>query len=216
MSTTTNLAVTLIEESQNQKEVTANEAFEIFDGAIAGLLTVDLTGLSGNVTPTATSVIRCLVIKCSGALGADVNLIVPNNNHAYMLWHNGTDFDVIIKTVAGSGVTLNPTEAQFVYCDGTNVIGIAAVGSGSAIPIDKTVAFKDGLGAVIVLPIGANVDPTTVEVYVQGLRLRRGSGKDYQVTESSPGSGTYDQITPEYLDAIPVGTDNVEIAYYGA
>jgi hypothetical protein len=215
VSQTTNLSVTHIEESQDQKEVTANEAFDIFDGAIAGLTSVDLAGKSGNVTPDSDTMIRTLVIMCSGALSGAVNLIIPNSNHTYVLWHNGTGFDVTLKTATGSGVALSPGEAQFLYCNGTNVIGIATAGSGSAEATPKTRVMKTGLGGTNVLSIGVNVDPGSVEVFINGLRAEDISDYDYQVTESVPASGNYNQLTPLYSDAFPLG-DRITILFYPA
>ena len=214
MTQTTNLDVTHIEESQDQKEVTANEAFDIFDGAIAGLVTVDLAGQSGDVTPDSDSMIRAMVVKTTGAMAGAVNLIVPDNRKVYMVVNNATGFDTTVKTAAGTGITLSPTQAQFLYCDGTNVIAISAIGSsGVSQATEKTAVFTTGTGGTNDLSIGANVDPATVDVYVNGMRLRRGSGRDYTVTESVPASGNYDQLTPEYTEAIPTGA-TVEILYY--
>jgi len=213
-SQTTNLDVNHVGESQNQKEVTANEAFDIFDGAIAGQLTVDLAGESGDVTPDADSMIRTMVLKLSGALAGSVNLVVPDNNKVYMVVNNSTGYNTTVKTASGTGISFSPADARFVYCDGTNVISISALGSTPVSQAtEKSVAFLTGAGGTTDIAIGANVDPNTVEVYADGIRLRRGSGRDYQVTESVPVSGNYDQVTPEYADAIPSGA-NVECLYY--
>lgn len=216
MSTTTYLSITHILENQDQKEVTANEAFDILDGAIAGILTEDLAGDSGDITLDSATAKKSLLIKCTGALSASVNLIVPSINHGWFFWHAGTDFDVTLKTSGGTGVTLSPGEAQIVYCDATNVIGIStagSVGSGSTSLVEKTVEFLTGSGGTSNVSLATNVDQNTVEVYVDGIRLRRGSGRDYQVTESVPASGNYDQLTPEYSDAFPTGA-NLEVLYY--
>lgn len=215
-TTTTNLDINHIQEGQNQKEVTANEAFDILDGALAGLVTVDLTGASGDVTPDADSLIRTMVIKTSGAMSGAVNLIVPDNRKVYMVLNNATGYDVIVKTAAGTGITLSSTDARFVYCDGTNVVAISSLGStGAGEALEKTGEFLTGTGGTNVLSLATNVDPNTAEVYASGIRLRRGSGRDYQVTESAPASGNYDQLTPEYGDAFPSGA-HIEVLYYPA
>lgn len=211
---TTNLDINHIQEGQNQKEVTANEAFDILDGALAGLVLVDLAGESGDVTPDSDSLIRAMVIRTSGALAASANLIVPDNRKVYMVLNNATAFDVTVKTAAGTGITLSASDAQFLYCDGTNVVAISSLGStGVTQATEKTAEYLTGTGGTSVLSLAANVDPNTVEVYVDGVRLRRGSGRDYQVTESVSASGDYDQLTPEYTDALPNGA-NIEVLYY--
>jgi len=211
---TTNLEIAHIQEGQNQKEVTANEAFDILDGAIAGMATLDLTGESGDYTPDSDSLIRAMVLRISGALAGALNLIVPDNRKIYMVLNNATGFDITVKTAAGTGITLSTTDAQFLYCDGTNVVAVSSLGStGASQAIEKTAAWLTGLGGTTVQPIGANIDSATAEAYCDGIRLRRGSGKDYQVTESVPASGNFDQLTPEYNDAMPAGS-NIELLYY--
>lgn len=213
---TTNLDINHVQEGQNQKEVTANEAFDILDGALAGLVSVDLAGESGDVTPDADSLIRTMVIKTSGAMSGAVNLIVPDNRKVYMVLNNATGYDVTVKTAAGTGITLSSTEARFLYCDGTNVVAISALGStGAAQATEKTPEYLTGTGGTSAVSLAANVDPNTVEVYADGVRLRRGSGRDYQVTESVPASGNFDELTPEYSDAFPTGS-NLEVLYYAA
>lgn len=213
MSTSTYLSITLVEESQNNKEVTMNEAIEICSAAIAGALSVDLNGLSGDQTLTSTQATRCFLIQTSGALAADVNLLLPAGlYHGYLFYHNGTGYDCTLKYSGGSGVTLSPGDAQFVFGNGTTVFGIDAAGSPSSQPTEKTQALLNGAGGTTDIAIGANIQLDTEEVYVQGFKMRR--NVDYSITESSPGSGNYDQITPLISDSFPVGTQNVEINYY--
>jgi len=215
MSTTTNLLIDHIEESQTEKEITANEAFDILDGALAGNTSINLAGLSGDVTPDADGMKRAAVVKLSGALAAAVNLIVPTLNKIYWVIHGGTDYDVTVKPSGGSGVTITAGNAQIVYCDSSNCLAISGTGAGGATQATaKTNVITDGLGGTTVIPIGANVDPASVEVYVSGMRLRLTI--EYTVTESSPGSGNYDQITPAFTEVFPADSDTVSIFYYPA
>jgi hypothetical protein len=215
MSTTTNLIIDHIEESQTYKEVTANEAFDILDGALAGSLSVDLAGLSGDVTPNADSMKRTAVVMLSGALAGAVNLIVPALSKIYWVVHGGTGFDVTVKPAGGSGVTIAESNAQIVYSNSVNCIAISVAGGGGAAQATaKTNVQTDGLGGTTVIPIGANADPASVEVYASGLRMML--TVEYTVTESAPGSGNYDQITPAYSDAFPAAAGTVSIFYYPA
>ncbi len=212
MSQTAYLDIDHIAESQNQKEVTANAAFDRLSGALAGISTQDLAGLSGNVTVTEAVALETLVLYCTGALAAAVNLIIPAKAKLYVLIHSGTGFDVTLKTASGAGVTLSPTEAQFLYCNGTNVLGIDAAGSFGGQATEKTRVLLDGAGDLTTVAIGANITVNTDALYVHGVRMRRGS--DYSVTESVPASGNYDTLTPLINDIFPVGTDNLELEYY--
>lgn len=214
MSVTDNLAITYIQQSQNQKEVTMNEAVRVLDGALAGNFLIDLNGLSGDVEPNSESLRSSAVLKITGALANPVNLIVPDQNHIWHVRHLGTDYDIVVKTSAGSGVTLSPTQAQLVYCDSTDVVAISTLGSAGAVyPIPKTKARFTGLGGSSDLSIGTNVDPTSVELYVQGILLDQ--DVEYEITESSPGSGNYDTIHPLISDIMPAG-DSLVFRYYSA
>lgn len=211
MSVTTNLDIDHIQESQNQKEVTANAAFDRLDGALAGLTAVDLASESGDYTLTEATALDNMYLRVSGALSAAVNLIVPDNNKWYYVEHGGTGFNVTVKTAAGTGIEITPGNGQFVYSDGTNVVGLSASGaSGAAEATAKTKATATGAGGTTVVAIGANVDPNSVEVVVDRLWLER--GYDYTVTESVPASGDYDQLTPAFSDVFP--TDSRVVIYY--
>lgn len=211
MSVTTNLGFDHIPESSDQKEVIANAGFDALDGALAGLTAVDLAGQSGDVTIVEATALANMYLRISGALSAAVNLIVPDNNKWYYVEHGGTDFDVTVKTSAGTGITISPGNGQFVYADGTNVVGLSASGaSGSAEATAKTKATATGAGGSTVVSIGANVDPNSVEVVVDRLWLER--GYDYTVTESVGSSGNFDQLTPQFSDIFP--TDSRIVIYY--
>lgn len=214
VSQTTNLVINHVEESQNQKEVTMNTAIDVLEGAVCGFTTIDLEGLSGDYTPTAETMRQNLLIKITGALSGAVNLIVPSTyKKPYWIVHNGTLNTVTVKTSGGTGPSISAGETQLTYCDGTNVIAISSAGAGgSTQPTAPNTVFLDGLGGLDDLPIGANVDPNLSKVYVEGAKMKQSI--EFNFTESSPGSGNYDQITPLFLDAIPVGVNNVEVEYY--
>jgi hypothetical protein len=131
MTTTTNLAITKIDSSQAQKEVTANEAFDVLDAALSeisiAMSDANYT-LSSSTTPKEW---QYGTIKISGALTANRNVVVPTNKKTYEVV-NGTSggFSIVFKTSAGSGVTISPGITAIVRCDGTDVV---AVTSGSGI-----------------------------------------------------------------------------------
>jgi len=101
---TPNLAIAHILQSQAQKEVTANEAFDALDQAIAGLLEVDVSA-GGTVTADAAAALGCKILRLTGALAADAELVVPDNRKPYFV-HNATGggFAITVRTAAGLGV----------------------------------------------------------------------------------------------------------------
>jgi hypothetical protein len=121
---TPNLGIAHIAENQNQKEVTANAAFDALDEAFCNQLSVAMS--DADLTVTAAQAVSNLVIVAMGALTADRNLIVPSNKKLYILRNNTTgSHNVTIKTAAGSGFAVaNDGSYKLVYCDGTNVVRV--------------------------------------------------------------------------------------------
>jgi hypothetical protein len=121
MSSSPNLAIPLLAESQSSKYVTVNNAIDLLDTAMTGLLVVAMA--DANVVLTAAQALENMSFKCTGADTADRNLVVPTNTKLYVVENATTGgHNIVVKTAAGTGVTVGPA-AGFVilYCDGTNV-----------------------------------------------------------------------------------------------
>jgi hypothetical protein len=155
VSATPNLAIEHILQSQAQKEVTANEAFDALDQALAGLLQVDVSA-GGTITVDPAAALSCKMLRLTGTLAADAEVVVPNNRKPYLV-HNATagGFAVTVKTAAGAGIAVDSGlhDTAIVYCDGTDVVVISIGNSdGDDIgPYDVGVYFpgKPGAGATI-------------------------------------------------------------------
>lgn len=120
MTTTTNLLITHIEPSQAQKEVTANEAFDRLDAAIAGRLALSTTGGTTTLTDAQAS---NAILDVSGALTSNAVIVVPARSKLYAVRNATTGaFSLTVKTASGTGVTVRQGESAIVFCDGTNVI----------------------------------------------------------------------------------------------
>lgn len=130
MTATANLAVTKIDSAQAQKEVTANQAFDIFDAALSE---IDITMTDANYTLSTSTIPQEWqygIIKLSGTLTANRNVIVPTNKKEYTVV-NATSggHSIVFKTSSGSGITVTNGDTAKVRCDGTNVVAIVS-GSG--------------------------------------------------------------------------------------
>jgi hypothetical protein len=155
VSTTPNLAIEHLLQSQAQKEVTANEAFDALDQAIAGLLEVDISA-GGTITVDPAAALSCKMLRLTGTLAADAEVVVPNNRKPYLV-HNATagGFAVTVKTAAGTGIVVDSGlhDTAIVYCDGTDVVAISIGNSGGDDigPYDVGVYFpgKPGAGATL-------------------------------------------------------------------
>jgi hypothetical protein len=129
---TPNLAIPHVLQSQAQKEVTANAAFDALDQAIAGLLEVDVSA-GGMITADAAAALKCKMLRLTGTLAANAEVVVPSNRKPYFV-HNTTTggFAVTVRTAAGFGVTVgaSPGNTAVVYCDGTDVLAISSIVAG--------------------------------------------------------------------------------------
>jgi hypothetical protein len=106
---------------------TTNANFEnVFEQAIVGRVTVSFS--NADVTLTATNSVasqsfRNVYLNCTGTNAASRNLIVPTINKNYVVQNNTTGgFDIVVKTTAGTGITVPNGRTCTVYADGTNVI----------------------------------------------------------------------------------------------
>lgn len=120
MSTTTNLAITLIETGQAQKEVTANDGFQTLDAAVAGRLAIDMTGLATRTITAAEAVHAMLHVT---ATTAACEIVLPASSKQWLVINDGSH----TLTCKRSGQT-SPTPptvaagaAALVFCDGTNI-----------------------------------------------------------------------------------------------
>lgn len=106
---------------------TTNDNFQnVFEQAIVGRVTVPFS--NADVTLTATNSVasqsfRNVYLNCTGTNTAAKNLIVPTINKNYVVQNNTTGgFNIVVKTVAGTGITVPNGKTVAVYADGTNVI----------------------------------------------------------------------------------------------
>jgi hypothetical protein len=127
MSTSPNLAITLLSSSQATKYVTVNEAIDALDEALCGLVSEAMSDANFNV-PTADA-LEDIAFIFTGALTAGRNVIVPNNKKLYVVSNQTSGgFSITVKTSGGTGVAIASTNWSLLYCDGTNV---KAVGTGA-------------------------------------------------------------------------------------
>jgi hypothetical protein len=106
---------------------TTNDNFvNVFEEAIVGRVTVSFS--DADVTLSATNSVasqsfRNVYLNCTGTNAASRNLIVPTINKNYVVQNNTTGgFNIVVKTTAGTGITVPNGRTCTVYADGTNVI----------------------------------------------------------------------------------------------
>lgn len=129
-STYSNLKVQLMATGENTStwgDVTNVNLGTALEEAIVG--SADVTFSSGNVTLTltdsnATQTARNMRLRCTGTTGGSTrNLVVPSIEKPYIVQNDCAD-SVVVKTAAGTGITVPAGKTMWVYSDGTNVVDV--------------------------------------------------------------------------------------------
>ena len=123
MSTTPNLLIAHIAAAQNQKEVTANDAFNKLDTAMNDNISVAITGTTH--TLAQADALQNVFFIFTGALSGNNTITLPANKRIYVVVNNTTGgFNLIFKAGAGTAtVTVSDTGvAHFIYSDGVNTV----------------------------------------------------------------------------------------------
>lgn len=127
-STYSNLKIQLMATGENNTswgDVTNVNLGTALEEAIVG--SADVTFASANVTLTLTNTntsqtARNLRLRCTGTTGGSIrNLVVPSIEKPYIVQNDCAD-DIVVKTAAGTGVTVPAGTVAWVYSDGVNVV----------------------------------------------------------------------------------------------
>jgi hypothetical protein len=133
MSQTPNLLITEVAANQNQKEVTINQAIIELEAAFTSAVTIAMTDADYTLTATEDGqAYGNLAFQFTGTITANRHIILPNTPKLYLIMNNtnaSLGVDLIIKCATGGGSTVSVAVSSslytIVFCDGTNVVGIA-------------------------------------------------------------------------------------------
>lgn len=144
-STYSNLKIQLMATGENSTTwgtVTNTNLGTAIEEAISG--SADVTFASANVTLTlsdtnASQTARNVRLRCTGTTGGSTrNLVVPSIEKPYIV-HNDCADSVVVKTSAGTGITVPAGKTMWVYTDGTNVVDatthLTSLTLGTALPV---------------------------------------------------------------------------------
>jgi hypothetical protein len=145
---------------------TVDVDLNLIDQAVAGVLSIamadadlTLTALNG-----ASDQSRNAYVILTGALTATRNIIVPSVTKLYTV-KNSTNRSIVVKTSAGTGITLPINASTLLVCDGTNVLD--AVGYFSNLGVGQAVTTAV-TGAIPRLQVQANTSTSTEFVGADG------------------------------------------------
>jgi hypothetical protein len=124
-----NLAIAHVAASQNQKEVTINDAIDALDRAMTDTLALDL---SASPLVLGTSQLRAaMVLRPAGALVAPATILVPQIRRVFALLNTDSAFAITVERGAAA-VLVQPGESALMTCDGTPD-GLFRVGPGAPV-----------------------------------------------------------------------------------
>jgi hypothetical protein len=201
---TPNLSIAHIQASQDQKEVTANAAFDALDLAIteSGILDVSAGGIITVPSAQALGLVRLVL---TGAPGAGVTVAFPAVKRLVLV-RNDADAVAVITRAGGAGeTTVEPGDQRILYLSGGGVqpaareiydfgfVSMATPGPGDVIgklvmPRDVLLpaSLKGAVGHVDVPPDAA----WSVDVTVDGLSVST-------IGVSSTGVVTFSTTSPD-------------------
>jgi hypothetical protein len=206
MTTTSHLNITHIEQSQDQKEVTANEAFDILDDAMNNWRDVALS--DANTTLSTTQQYRSAFLKFTGTLTATRTITFQTEDRMISVW-NATNKSLQFQVGGGSPntlVTVASGEIADLACDASSATVVKrSSANASGVPLDLATFNPGTLSASQLMLQFAAVRSTT---FPAGLAGSQGYAKtppaaqtdvDIQVNGISKG-------TVRFNTGSPVGT----------
>jgi hypothetical protein len=171
-STSANLKLTVQATGENSGtwgQIT-NTNLLILEQAIGGYSAVALnatTGATLTFTNGALSNGKDQVIKLTGTITTNVNVVIPDSIEKTYIVENGTSgaFTVTVKTSSGSGVTWGTTDkgTKVVYSNGTDVVDTALTDVASDYSPQLSAALDTNGNDIIIDDTGAIEDDSNQE-----------------------------------------------------
>ena len=116
-------------------QVLNDGVISLVDDAVAGYTTISV-GTTANVTLTENQgsgdQARSAFLEVQGSVGGThsaINILIPNNSKSYVVRnvvsYASAGADIILKVAGQTGVTIRPSENQFVITNGTDIFNVA-------------------------------------------------------------------------------------------
>ena len=141
MSGTTNLGIPYIQASQNQKEVTANAAFDALDKALTE--TFDANLASANVTLTDAQYRQALAVRAQNATVAGRTVTLPARERLTVLVMDGSCTQEVGFVRGSTTLSLAPGQAVLARTDGSTNGLVALIRGSAATPVSTFLALAD-------------------------------------------------------------------------
>jgi hypothetical protein len=184
------LAISQIAASQDQKEVTANAAFNALDSSVNGQTTIAMT--DADITLTQAQTASGGVLQFTGTLTADRYVNVPAINRAFSVRNSCTGGNLIVQVLGSGGASVSvPLNGLIpLYCDSVGVyaLGGSVVSGGGGGGVGGSAQAEyiptgviDGSNPTFTVP---TVPTGAFNLYKNGVRMT-GNGIDFTLTGNS-------------------------------
>lgn len=140
MTTTANLAITHIAAGQNNKEITANEAFERIEDAITEEASISVA--AGNVVLTQEAVRLAPSLVVTGASVAGRTVTLPTVKRALVLSASAANTQSVAFVRGTTSLAFAPGETAVAYMDGT-ANGLRIIGARSTATVGGLLAANN-------------------------------------------------------------------------
>lgn len=195
-STYSNLKIQLMATGENNTtwgDVTNQNLGGALEEAIVG--SADVTFASANVTLTltdtnATQTARNMRLRCTGTTGGSTrNLVVPSIEKPYIVKNECAD-NIVVKTAAGTGITVPAGATMWVYSDGTNVVDVVS-------HITSLTSY-DVVATNVTATNVAGVNLTATNATITNLTATNVSSSGFNATNSVNDAGTIAATSPGF------------------
>lgn len=134
-SYSSSLKLTLLADGDTNWGTTVNNGVTaLIDSSIAGTSTITLSSTTDRTLTDvngATDEARNMFIRVAGTPGGATNIICPTVSKLYFLTNATTGgYSVVLKTSAGTGITVPNGLSVVLYCNGTDVVNAVSAPAG--------------------------------------------------------------------------------------
>jgi hypothetical protein len=151
MASTFTTALRLVKQGLFENNTTWGTIFnqqfaDLIDTAIAGYTNIVIADTNKTLTAAngATDEARSMMLNFTGSLSAVRSVIVPTTSKLYFVRNSTTGgFAVIVKTAAGTGVSVPSGGKIAVACDGANVVDLITALDTSSTVGGNTIGYRD-------------------------------------------------------------------------
>lgn len=136
-----NLGIPFVTTSQNQKELTLNDAINALDEAGNGSLAITITT---DRTLTDAEFVGNALFKLTGTPASDFNLVIPESQRMFAV-RNITGKNCTVKYAASGSLVLADGDDALIHSDGTSIVMLGGGGGGGPVSVALT-DLTDGPG----------------------------------------------------------------------